>query len=96
MATGVRSSGTDHGKGGDMTPQYPITVTLEDGTVWRFENEDELACSLEWCNTRDEEGVSAVDAMDRKTTVVVEAFKVVVLEVEEPLQRVVSGSPDNE
>lgn len=44
---------------------FPITVTVDDGTVEIFENSDEAAYTLEWFDT-DRERVRVVDQRGRR------------------------------
>jgi hypothetical protein len=77
-----QSNDTDHGRGGDMKPVFPIRVALGDGAEWDFKNEEELGVSLEWCNTDTEADVRAFDASGRSIRVIVEDYEVLTLEVE--------------
>jgi len=59
-------------------PTYPVSVTfLEDNDVWVFNNEEDLACSLEWFDSRDpKENAIVKDKNEKLVTVVVEKLEI--------------------
>ena len=58
-------------------PCFPITVTFhEDGDKWVLKDHFELALSLEWFDSRDEnENASVTDSKGRQVIVVVEKLE---------------------
>lgn len=60
-------------------PEFPVTVNfLEDNSIWVLNTENELACNLEWFDSRDdEEHVSVIDAKGRLVRLKVEKLEVI-------------------
>ena len=65
-------------------PTFPLTIKSIDGEDETVENERELALALEWFDSTDgDETIQVVDATGAKVIVVIEAFKILRLEVAE-------------
>lgn len=63
-----------------MHPEFPLTITLEDGTNWQLTDEDEVACNLEWVNTDEKPLVRVVDARGRTVRLIVKACEIVFMD----------------
>lgn len=63
-----------------VAPEYPIVVRfMEDGDVWKLDDQTELATSLEWIDSEDpEERVVVEDRRVRRVILKVEAHRVLV------------------
>ena len=64
-------------------PAYPlIVIDLEDGSKEVFDTEEELACTVEWCNSDDpSENLRVVDAQGREIRLKIEALQVLTCEI---------------
>ena len=64
-------------------PKYPIKVFFkEDETEWILDNESELACNLEWFDSRDPAENSLVtDSDGNEVLLVVEKLEVILCEL---------------
>ena len=59
-------------------PKFPLTVTFhEEARDCVFETELELACNLEWFDSREkDENATVIDSLGREVTLVVEKLEV--------------------
>ena len=66
-----------------LSPEFPIKVTfLEDGDVWIFDNEEEMACSMEWFDSDDpEEQTIVIDNQERPIRLKVQKLEIVCFEL---------------
>lgn len=64
-------------------PQFPLKVSFsDDNEVQVFENADELACTLEWFDSDDDEYHAKVcDALGREVHVIVRKLEIAKLEL---------------
>lgn len=65
-------------------PEFPITVLFhEDGEKWVLENEDQIACNLEWFDSADPEENSTVkDNRGRLIRLVVKKLEIQICELQ--------------
>ncbi len=66
-----------------LSPEFPIKVTfLEDSDVWVFDNEEEMACSMEWFDSDDpEEQAIVIDNQERPIRLKVQKLEIVCFEL---------------
>lgn len=67
-----------------MKPKLPFHVIFEDGNRWILNNDDEIACNLEWFDSNDEDDTTKViDDLGRPVRLKIEALKIIYCELEE-------------
>ena len=68
-----------------MKPEFPIKVVFfEDNEEWVLENEEELACSLEWFDSDDEdENAIVTDSLGRNVRIKIKGLKIIICQLQE-------------
>jgi hypothetical protein len=68
-----------------MKPKFPLTVFfLEDKEEWVLDNEEELACNLEWFDSADEdENAIVTDSLGRNVRLKIMGLKVIICRLED-------------
>ncbi|HAC14393.1 MAG TPA: hypothetical protein DCE78_00390 [Bacteroidetes bacterium] len=66
-----------------MKPKLPLHVMFEDGDHWILYNDDEIASSLEWYDSNDEDDTTKViDDLGRPVKLKIEALIIIYCELE--------------
>lgn len=68
--------------GNDEKPKFPLHAVIDEDTTWILENKDEVACNLEWCDTRVEDEIEIYDSLGRRVILVIKALGIQLLELE--------------
>ena len=63
-------------------PEFPLTAKFDDGDTYEFDDISEVACTLEFCETRDENDCTISDNRGRPVIVVVEWLELKFFELE--------------
>lgn len=65
------------------SPVYPLRVVFGDGDEWQLDNQDEVACNLEWFDSSDpDEDAEVLDALNRPVVLKVERLEVKLLKLQ--------------
>ncbi len=64
-----------------QTSLFPVTVFLDDGQSWQFDNIGEMVITLEWFDSDTNESTRAIDKTGRPLRLKVEKLRLVALDV---------------